>query len=96
MGTKAQPTNNASSLRPNLLRSGVDGRVISAQVRANPGYFSRSPHRASVMPIMTPPIILFLNDLQPSPYLGITRFAKHGRYRPNYRQTSCWRHLYIV
>ena len=27
MGTKAQPTNSARSLRPNLLRSGVDGKV---------------------------------------------------------------------
>ena len=43
MGTKAQPTNNASSRRPNLLRSGVDGRVISAQVKANQTYSCRSP-----------------------------------------------------
>ena len=27
MGTKAQPTNRISNRRPNLLRSGVDGRV---------------------------------------------------------------------
>jgi hypothetical protein len=56
MGTRAHPTNNTSSRRPNLLRSGVDGRVTFVLRRGLNGAIGAAvfPCRASVMPLRHP------------------------------------------